>query len=70
MRLPAGRSLEKGQQRGALIGELACRKTSIRTGHDDLVLGDIGTDIEYLGWGLHDVSPMIKMKGAGVDTPA
>ena len=63
-------TLEKGQQRGALIREFAYRKASFRTGHDDLVLGDIGADIEYFGWGLHDVSPMIKMKVAGVDTPA
>ena len=63
-------ALEKGQQRRALIRELAHWKASLRTGHHDLVLGDIGTDIKYLGWGLHDMSPMVKMKVAGVDTPA
>jgi len=63
-------ALEKGPQRGALIREFAHWKASLRTGHDNLVLGDIGADIEYLGWSLHDVSPMIKIKVAGVDTPA
>ena len=62
-----GQALEKGQQRGALIREGACWKASLRTGNDDLVLGDIGADVEYSGWGLHDVSPMIKLKGAGVE---
>src|SRR5450759_1299603 len=63
-------ALEKGQQRGALIREFARWQAALRTGHDDLALGDIGADIKCLGWGLHDVSPMIKIKGAGVDTPA
>jgi hypothetical protein len=63
-------ALEKGQQCGALVREFAYWKASLRTGHDDLVLGDIGANIEYYGWGLHEVSPMTKIKGAGVDTPA
>jgi|ERR1035437_3557276 hypothetical protein len=63
-------ALEKGQQCGALVRELAHWKTSLRTSRHDLVLGDIGTDIEFFGLGLHDGSPMIKMKVAGVDTPA
>jgi hypothetical protein len=33
----------------------------------DLVLGDIGTDIEHYRWGLHDVFPMIELRGAGVE---
>src|SRR5665811_1064826 len=56
-------ALEKGQQRGALIREFARWQAALRTGHDDLVLDDIGADIKCLGWGLHDVSPMIKIKG-------
>src|SRR5208282_2436103 len=30
-------------------------------------LGDIGTDIEHYRLSLHDVSPMIKLRGAGVE---
>jgi hypothetical protein len=63
-------ALEKGQQRGALIREFARWQAALRTGHDDLIFGDIGANIEYLDWGLHDVSPMVKIKVAGVDTPA
>jgi hypothetical protein len=36
----------------------------------DLVLGDIGTDIEHYRWGLHDVFPMIKLGVLGWNTPA
>src|SRR5271166_5958771 len=61
------RPLEKGKQCRPLIGDLAHRETSFRTGHHDLVLGDIGTDIAHYRWGLHDVFPMIKLRGAGVE---
>jgi hypothetical protein len=52
-----GQTFEKGQQRSTLISDLAHREASFRTGHHDLALGDIGADIEYYGWGLHDVRP-------------
>jgi hypothetical protein len=60
-------TLEKGKYRGTLISDLAYRQAAFRTGHHDLVLGDIGTDIEHYRWGLHDVFPMIKLRGAGVE---
>src|SRR6185503_4960808 len=60
-------ALEKGPQGNALIRECARREPCLRTGHDDLVLGDIGADVKYFGWGLHDVSPKITIKDAGVE---
>jgi hypothetical protein len=58
---------EKGKHRGALISDLAHREAAFRTGHHDLILGDIGTDIEHYRWGLHDVFPLTKLRGAGVE---
>jgi hypothetical protein len=34
------------------------------------ILNDIGTDIENYDWSLQDVSPMVNINNAGVDTPA
>ena len=62
-----GQTLEKGQHRSALISDLAHREASFRTGHHDRVLRDIGADIEHCGWGLHDVPPLTKLNGAGVE---
>jgi len=46
-------TLEKGKQRSALISDLAHGEAAFGTGHHDLILGDIGTNIEHYGWGLH-----------------
>ena len=59
--------LEKGEHRRAAISDLAHREAAFRTGHNDRVLGDISTDIEHYGLGLHDVSPLTKLNGAGVE---
>ena len=40
---------------------------SFRTGHHHRVLRDIDSDIEHRGWALHDVPPLTKLNGAGVD---
>src|SRR5262252_8929 len=63
-----GQTLEKGQHRGALVSDLAHGEASFRTGHHDRVLGDIGANIEHSGWALHDVPPLTKLYGAGVET--
>src|SRR5262252_8969011 len=55
-------TLEKGKHRGVLISDLTYGKAAFRTGHHDLVLGDIDTDIEHYRWGLHEVFPMIKLR--------
>ena len=60
-------TLEKGQRCGALISDLARGEAPFRTGHHDRVLGNIGADIEHCGWGLHDVPPLTKLNGAGVE---
>ena len=60
-------TLEPGQHPRALIGHLAHGKASFRTRHHDRVLGDIGADIEHCGWDLHDVPPLTKLNGAGVE---
>jgi len=60
-------TLEKGKQRSAPISDLANGEAAFGTGHHDLILGDIGTDIEHYGWGLHNVSPLTKLDGAGVE---
>jgi hypothetical protein len=49
-------TLEKGKHRSALIGHLTHGEASFGTSHHDAVLGDIGTDIEQRGRGLHDVA--------------
>jgi hypothetical protein len=60
-------TLEKGKHRGSLISDLAHWEAAFRTGRHDLVLGDIGADIKHYGWSLHDVSPLTKLRGAGVE---
>jgi hypothetical protein len=64
----AGRkTLEKGKYSSALISNFAHGEVAFRAGYHDLFLGDIGTDIGHYRWGLHDVFPMIKLRGAGVE---
>jgi hypothetical protein len=60
-------TLEKGKHCGSLISDLTHWEASFRTGRHDLVLGDVGADIKHYGWSLHDVSPLTKLRGAGVE---
>jgi hypothetical protein len=60
-------ALEKGKYSSALISDFAHGEAAFRAGHHDLFLGHIGTDIGHYGWSLHDVFPMIKLRGAGVE---
>jgi hypothetical protein len=57
----------KGKYGGSLISDLTHWEASFRTGRHDLVLGDVGADIKHHSWSLHGVSPLTKLRGAGVD---
>jgi hypothetical protein len=59
--------LEKGKQCRPLISDLAHGEAAFRTGHYDLVLGNVGADIAHYFWGLHDVFPLTKLRGAGME---
>ena len=45
-----GHVLEQGEQCGAPVGDLVRGEAFLRARHHDLVLADIGTDIERYGW--------------------
>src|ERR1700680_3175857 len=64
-----GQVLEEGEQRSALVVDLARGEACFGAGHRHLVLTDIGTDIERYGWGLHGVSPVIYDCGCWGGTP-
>jgi len=53
--------------RWPLRAKYFCRDAAFIIDANRLHLGDIGAYVEYFGWGLHDVSPMIKIKDAGVE---
>ena len=66
-----GQRLEPRHDFGAAVGESAREEAFLGAGHHDLVLADIGTDIEHGGWGLHGISPVTMLDIAGVGhTPA